>query len=117
MTKNGDDSATTDRRGPRREKLGERPLALVVDDDQRTSRMLAEGLHCEGFVVLAASDGSQALRLLERSRPDIILLDLMMPGTNGLEVLRAIRRRSDCVTIMVSAVDGSDFISRSIIAT
>ena len=67
------------------------PSALVVDDDPDIRSMLALFLKLEGFEVSAASDGVSALEVLKSKRPDVILLDLMMPGLNGYEVMEHLR--------------------------
>ena len=64
---------------------------LVVDDDVYIGDMLEEVLHKEGYAVLRAYSGSEALLLLSSGRPDLVLLDLMLPGLNGEEVLSAIQ--------------------------
>lgn len=73
---------------------------LVVDDDVYIGDMLEEVLHKEGYGVLRAYSGSEALLLLASNRPDLVLLDLMLPGLNGEEVLAAIR---EIPVIVVSA--------------
>ncbi len=60
---------------------------LVVDDDIHISKMLDEALGRDGYIVLHAYSGTEALMVLEKTRPDIVLLDLMLPGTSGEEVL------------------------------
>lgn len=64
---------------------------LVVDDDVYIGDMLEEVLHKEGYGVLRAYSGSEALLLLASGRPDLVLLDLMLPGLNGEEVLSAVQ--------------------------
>jgi len=76
---------------------------LVVDDEPSFLEALTSGLRREGFDVLAASDGEQALSLTESERPDLILLDVMLPRISGLDVCRRIRQTSDVPIIMVSA--------------
>lgn len=73
---------------------------LIVDDDENINNMLFEVLEKEGFCVLRAFSGSEALLLLEQKRPDLVLLDLMLPGVCGEEVLKKIR---DIPVIVVSA--------------
>jgi CheY-like chemotaxis protein len=68
-----------------------RPTILVVDDDRSTRHMLEETLKGIGYAPLPAQDGSEALDILWRTRVDAILLDLMMPGINGFEILRRVR--------------------------
>ncbi len=76
---------------------------LVVDDEPSFLEALTPGLRREGFEVISASDGEQALALADRERPDLILLDVMLPRISGLDVCRRIRQVSDVPIIMVSA--------------
>lgn len=76
---------------------------LVVDDDKRTSRMMTRILQLEGYRTLKAADGKSALTAFEEQKPDVVLLDVMMPGTDGYTVCRRIREFSDAPIIMVSA--------------
>ena len=77
---------------------------LVVDDDQDIQEVLKDRLESLGYGVLAASNGREALELLEKQSPQMLLLDIEMPLMNGLEVLREIRRReSDIPVVMVTA--------------
>src|SRR5436309_1885833 len=64
---------------------------LLVDDDPQLTHIVSMYFDIEGFVVLTARDGREALETLTQSRPDVVLLDLMMPDINGVEVCRAIR--------------------------
>lgn len=83
-----------------------KPLVLIVEDDAALSRLLAWNLEAAGFEVATAFDGEEALaRLLER-RPDIVLLDWMLPGLSGLELCRRIRRDpefADLPVVMLTA--------------
>jgi len=78
-------------------------LILVVDDDQEMMRMLNCILELEGYDVATAADGRQALALLEEYEPDLVLLDIIMPGLDGFQVLDFIRQRSDIPIIMLTA--------------
>ena len=69
--------------------------ALLIDDDQRLSALVSEYLQQHDFEVQVASDGERGLAALERGGVDVVLLDLMLPGIDGLEVCRRIRGRSD----------------------
>jgi len=83
-----------------------KPLILVVDDKPEILKMVGDILKLEGFGVVAASDGKSALSLFEQHKPDLILLDIMMPGEfNGLDVLYFIRERSGVPVIMLTAYD------------
>lgn len=76
---------------------------LVVDDDPPSVKMTAFLLREEGYEVLAANNGRDALLLLEREKPDLVLLDVMMPGLDGFETLRQIRSRDSIPVIFLSA--------------
>lgn len=67
------------------------PKVMVVDDEPDLVRLVEFILHKEGFEVVACSDGRSALALLEGEKPDLIILDIMMPLMDGMEVLRQIR--------------------------
>lgn len=73
---------------------------LIIDDDQHISDMLTESLQAEGYSVSAAYSGTEALLLLSHKKPDLILLDLMLPGLTGEELLPRIK---DIPVIVVSA--------------
>lgn len=79
--------------------------ALVVDDDAKIVKVLTAYLERDGYQVLAAADGDAALRLTEREQPDVVLLDVMLPGRDGWEVCREIRRTSAVPIIMLTARD------------
>jgi two-component system, OmpR family, alkaline phosphatase synthesis response regulator PhoP len=76
---------------------------LVVDDDVRTVELVKLYLSRDGYRVLTAYDGVEALRLAREARPDLIVLDLMLPDIYGLEVCRILRRESDVPIIMLTA--------------
>jgi len=76
---------------------------LIVEDDSGIADFLQLELEHEGFDVLHAEDGRKALELFESGAPDIILLDIMLPKLNGLEVLRRIRKTSRVPVIMLTA--------------
>jgi DNA-binding response OmpR family regulator len=76
---------------------------LVVDDEAIVRDVLTRYLEKEGFLVDAAADGEAALELASRSRPDVVLLDLMLPKVDGLEVFRRLRARDDVPVVMITA--------------
>ncbi len=76
---------------------------LVVDDEPVVCDVLSRYLSREGFEVTSAGDGHEALRAIERTSPDVILLDLMLPRLSGLDVLRAVRLDGDVPVIILSA--------------
>jgi DNA-binding response OmpR family regulator len=88
---------------------GARPLVLLVDDDERIRRTVGTALELEGFAVVAANGGRSALEAVARVRPSVMLLDLMMPDLDGLEVLRRLRGGGDDLPVCVlSARDEVD---------
>lgn len=76
---------------------------LVVDDDVKTVELVKLYLNRDGYKVLTAYDGFDAIRLAKESHPDLIVLDLMLPGLDGLQVFRALRAESDVPIIMLTA--------------
>ncbi|HSQ04350.1 MAG TPA: response regulator transcription factor [Burkholderiales bacterium] len=78
-------------------------LVLAIDDEPGILKLLRTQLSNEGFRVATASSGEEALSIAEEQRPDIVLLDLMMPGMSGLEIMSALRARSDVPVVLVTA--------------
>ena len=78
-----------------------RPLVLVADDDRDILQLVSFRLERADYEVLQANDGEQALRLVKELRPDLAVLDLMMPKLNGYEVIREIRRDEETKAIPV----------------
>jgi len=76
---------------------------LIVDDDIKTVDLVKLYLTRDGYGVLTAYDGVEALRLARENRPDLIVLDLMLPDIDGLEVCRILRQESDVPIIMLTA--------------
>jgi DNA-binding response OmpR family regulator len=78
-------------------------LILVVDDEPKIVKLTRDFLEKDGFKVISASDGATALQMARREKPDLVVLDLMLPGMDGWEVCRALRRESDLPVIMLTA--------------
>jgi len=76
---------------------------LIVDDDAKTVEVVSLYLKHDGYRVIAANNGNEAIRLARESHPNLIVLDIMMPGTDGLEVCRTLRAESDVPIIMLTA--------------
>ena len=76
---------------------------LVVDDEEKIREIVRRYLEAEGFEVTEAADGESALTLARELLPDLVLLDVMMPGTDGIEVLRRLRTESDVHVILLTA--------------
>ena len=77
---------------------------LVVDDDVKTVELVKLYLNRDGYKVITAYEGQEALRLARETHPDLIVLDLMLPGINGLEICRTLRQESDVPIIMLTAM-------------
>jgi two-component system KDP operon response regulator KdpE len=75
---------------------------LVVDDEPQIRRVMRTTLSSQGYVITEAKTGEEALELMRKERPDLILLDVNMPGMGGLEACREIRRASDAPIIMLT---------------
>ncbi len=108
----------------------DRPLVLVVEDDRLTREMSSECIRAAGMRVVQCESGDSALELLSEQRPDLVLLDLAMPGISGIETLRAIRRdralrelpvivvtgHGDLPTIQLAYQSGAtDFVNKPIV--
>lgn len=78
-------------------------LVLVVDDEPKTAKIARDYLESSGFQVTTATNGVDALATARHERPDFVVLDLNMPGMDGLDVCRALRRESDVPIIMLTA--------------
>jgi len=81
------------------------PLVLAVDDEAGILRLIKLELSSQGFRVVVAEDGAEALRIAEQQRPDIVVLDIIMPRMSGLEVMRRLRERTSVPVILLSAKD------------
>src|SRR5215510_14180304 len=80
------------------------PLILVVDDEPKVARLARDYLEKNGFRVTIAADGQSALTIARREKPDLVILDLMLPNIDGREVCRILRRESDIPIIMLTAL-------------
>lgn len=76
---------------------------MIVDDDEALVSSLGAGLSDEGFTILSAANGKDAVERLKCENPDLVLLDLMLPGMDGISVCRMIRRVSQIPVIMLTA--------------
>jgi DNA-binding response OmpR family regulator len=86
---------------------------LVIDDDANNRDLMSRRFQCAGYLVYTAADAEEALQRIQKTRIDLILLDLMMPGMSGLELLKILRSKYPPVqlpVIMVSALNESNQI-------
>lgn len=84
-----------------------RPL-LLIEDNEDISRMIALNLEAEGFAVTRAMDGETGLAELDRARPELVVLDLMLPGIDGLQVCRSLRARPEYVPIIILSAKSTE---------
>jgi two-component system KDP operon response regulator KdpE len=83
--------------------MSTRPLVLVADDEPRITKLVSIALGEEGFRVITASGGEEALRKAEEYRPDVVLLDIVMPDLDGIEVMRQLRTSRPVPVILLTA--------------
>src|SRR6476620_9835177 len=84
------------------------PTVLLIEDNEKLARGLQSNLEFEGYAVLAASDGAAGLAMAREKRPDIIVLDLMLPDTDGYRVLRMLRDDGDTTPVLVLTALGEE---------
>jgi two-component system alkaline phosphatase synthesis response regulator PhoP len=77
---------------------------LVVDDEQNILNIVTAYLRAEGYTVHTTSDGPSGLKAARTLKPDLLILDIMLPGMDGIELLAQLRRESDVYVIMLTAV-------------
>lgn len=78
---------------------------LVVEDEPKIANLLRRGLLYEGYAVDVAADGESGLQMARDNPPDLVILDVMLPGIDGLEVCRRLRAASDVPIVMLTAKD------------
>ncbi|MFC2027830.1 response regulator transcription factor [Chloroflexota bacterium] len=78
---------------------------LVVDDDPIIRKVIDSNLRARHFDVILAEDGKSALQIMEKTQPDLVILDIMMPGIDGIEVCRRIREWSEVPIVFLTARD------------
>ena len=92
---------------------GERVRVLAVDDDPQALRYVRDALLKSGYTPVVTGDPEEALRLVGEEKPDLVLLDLMLPGTDGIELMKDILTAGDVPVIFVSAYGRDDLIARA----
>jgi DNA-binding NarL/FixJ family response regulator len=100
-----------------RSKQNDRTIVLVVDDSQDTLTMLTDVLTFENLEVLTAKDGPRAIQLANEARPDVILMDAIMPGMDGFETCRILKSEvelSDIPIIFMTGQDDSDHVVKAL---
>jgi CheY-like chemotaxis protein len=92
------------------------PTVLIVDDTRDARDMMARLLRLDGYTCVTAEGGPEALRSVELNHPDIVLLDLMMPGMDGFEVLQRLRsdhRHDDLPIVIFSGIGDPNVVARA----
>ena len=105
-------AARASRQGP--EELWEGAPVLAVDDDPHELRHIRDTLAAAGYRPLVTGDPEEALRLMEQERPRLVLLDLMLPDTDGIELMQALLRMADVPVIFLSAYGREELVSRAL---
>ena len=108
LTVPGQPTARARRRAPDRQRV------LAVDDDPHALRYIRDSLQKSGYNPVVTVDPGEVDRLLEESRPDLVLLDLMLPGSDGIDVMRAIQAKADVPVIFLSAYGQQENIIRAL---
>lgn len=88
--------------------MSDTPKILVVDDDEHILRSLSQYLELEDFTVFSASSGPEALTLFAQEKPDLLVLDVMMPGMDGFQVLETLRKDPDTAHVPVLMLTARD---------
>ena len=88
--------------------------AIVIDDDPSVTNLMALLLKGQGINVFSASGGAEGLNLLREKKPDIVIIDLMMPGMDGWQVCKEIRNNSNVPIIILSVLNDSSFIATAL---
>ena len=99
--------------GPEAEVCGEGVRVLAVDDDPQELRHIRDTLAAAGYRPLVTGDPEEALRLMERERPRLVLLDLMLPDADGIELMRALLGMADVPVVFLSAYGREEIIGRA----
>ncbi len=95
------------------ELMGNKSI-LVIDDDQSVLSLLKAFLEPEGFDVSTATDGSYGMQLLRETKIDLVLLDILMPGLDGYQVIQSIREQSNVPIIMITGIKEKDSAVKSL---
>ena len=100
-------------RSPRRPPAAERVRVLAVDDDPQALRYVRDALTGAGYTLAATGDPEEALRLMASEKPQLVLLDLVLPGTDGVELMQGLRGIASVPVIFLSAYGQEDLIARA----
>ena len=110
----GGEAGVTQSRRTAVHRTGERPRVLVVDDDPQMLRFVRDALLGEGYAPLVAADHHQLAKLLEAEKPVLVVLDLVLPGTDGIELMETVPGLSDLPVIFISGYGRDETIARAL---
>lgn len=110
----GDTAGSMAAADPERAAPDGRARVLVVDDDPMTLRFVREALGTAGFTPLTTSDPRELARLIETERPDLLLLDLVLPGTDGIDLMKRLPELADLPVIFISGYGNDETIARAL---
>lgn len=94
--------------------IGPMERILAIDDNDRDRRLLRDALEAEGYEVEEASDGAEGLKVLFTSRPDVVVLDIIMPGMDGWAACQRIREMTDVPIIMLTSLDREEEVVKGL---
>ena len=109
----GGNAATASGRSSRRRRTEERVRVLAVDDDPNDLRYVRNALSGAGYRPVVTGDPEEALRLMEEEQPQLVLLDLMLPDADGIELMQALLELADVPVIFISAYGREDLVARA----
>ena len=92
------------------------PLIMVVDDDVEMQKIVCRTLTLEGYDVTVASDGTSALAMMEQCNPDLVVLDIIMPGLDGFQVLDTMRKTSDVPVLILTGKCEINSLQQALVA-
>ncbi len=104
----GGDSTSDERRGEERVKLPDSATLLIVDDSRTAIAVLKKALAPTGYDILSAADGEEGIEMAKLHRPDLILMDIIMPGLNGFQATRILRKDADTQDIPIVIISGNE---------
>ena len=97
-------------------ELKKQPFIMVVDDDEEIQKIVSRTLTLEGFDVATAKDGISALALMEERKPDLVVLDIVMPGLDGFQVLDHMRKTSDVPVLILTGKCEMNSLQQALVA-
>ena len=104
----GQNTETDDRRSKERVKLPDEATILIVDDSRTAIAVLKKTLEPTGYSVISAANGEEGIDMAKRHQPDLILMDIIMPGLNGFQATRILRKESTTQNIPIIIISGNE---------